>query len=165
MKSVWNKAARKLSKPSHAHVYACDGPPPPPNYYLFAVLQSSCILMIFLLCTADGVEYQVFGYLIVDVWDHDTLNQDDFLGQAMVPLRDISLSSPKEEWYPLMRRSCKEKVSGSIRLELQLKVEKNKVRSVSVSLIGTWAHCHSLLLMLIFFKHLSFFMKPSLKTC
>jgi hypothetical protein len=73
------------------------------------------------------VEYQLSGYLIVDVWDHDNLNQDDFLGQVMLPLRDIPVFNPHEEWYPLTRRSAKEKVSGSILLEVQLKMDRNKV--------------------------------------
>ena len=73
------------------------------------------------------MEFQVSGYLMVDLWDHDTMNPDDFLGQVMFPLRDVPTLAPLEEWYPLTRRSPKEKVSGSILLEMQLKVEKNKV--------------------------------------
>ena len=75
------------------------------------------------------MEYLLSGYLIVDVWDHDTMNQDDFLGQVMLPLREVPLFSPHEEWYPLTRRSAKERISGSLRLEVQLKVDKNKVRA------------------------------------
>lgn len=73
------------------------------------------------------MEYQLSGYLIVDLWDHDTMNQDDFLGQVMLPLREVTIFSPHEEWYPLTRRSSKEKISGSVLLETQLKVDKSKV--------------------------------------
>ena len=64
---------------------------------------------------------------MVEVWDHDNLNQDDFMGQVMIPLREVSTIGPKEEWFPLTRRSGKERVSGSILLEMHLKVDKNKV--------------------------------------
>ncbi len=76
----------------------------------------------------DGVEYQLSGYVMVEVWDHDTMNQDDFLGQVMIPLREVATMGPREEWYPLTRRNTKEKVSGSILLEMYLKVDKNKAR-------------------------------------
>ena len=61
------------------------------------------------------------------MWDRDTINPDDFLGQVMIPLREVSWTDSKEEWYPLTRRNTKDKVSGSIRLEVQLKVDKSKV--------------------------------------
>lgn len=88
--------------------------------------------------TADGVEYQVSGYLIVDVWDHDSMNPDDFLGMVMIPLRDVPTVSPQEEWYPLTRRNAKEKVYGSILLELLLKVDKNKVQGRAIVVCVLW---------------------------
>lgn len=94
--------------------------------------------------TVDGVEFQVSGYLIVDVWDHDSMNPDDFLGMVMIPLRDVPTLAPQEEWYPLTRRTTKEKVSGSILLELHLRVDKNKVQS-------SWKFCGTLILELQIF--------------
>ena len=96
---------------------------PTPHVYLIPICLS---------CTyVDGVEYQVSGYVVVDVWDHDTLNQNDFLGQVMLPLREVSTTTPHEEWYPLTRRNPKDRVSGSILLEVLLKVDKNKVDELS----------------------------------
>ena len=61
------------------------------------------------------------------MWDHDTVNQDDFMGQVMIPLREIPLTAPMRDWFQLMRRSVKDKVEGAILLEIQLMVDKKQV--------------------------------------
>ncbi len=75
----------------------------------------------------DNVEFELSGYLVVDVWDHDTVNQDDFMGQIMIPLREIPLATPKKEWFQLMKRSVKDKVDGAILLEVLLVLDRKQV--------------------------------------
>ena len=78
-------------------------------------------------CLPDNVEFELSGYLVVDVWDHDTVNQDDFMGQIMIPLREIPLATPKKEWFQLMKRSVKDKVDGAILLEVLLVLDRKQV--------------------------------------
>ena len=73
------------------------------------------------------MEFELSGYLVVDMWDHDTVNQDDFMGQVMIPLREIPLTAPMRDWFQLMRRSVKDKVEGAVLLEIQLTVDKKQV--------------------------------------
>ena len=76
--------------------------------------------------TADSLH--LYGYLVVDVWDHDSTNPDDFLGRVMLPLGEIPSSKAKEFWYPLKKRSTKDgSLTGSLKLKTQLLVDKSKV--------------------------------------
>jgi phosphatidylinositol-4-phosphate 3-kinase len=35
------------------------------------------------------------------VWNHDTLQENEFLGCVLLPLDSVDLASETEEWYPL----------------------------------------------------------------
>ena len=72
-----------------------------------------------------GDSIHLYGYLVVDVWDHDSTNPDDFLGRVMIPLGEIPSNQPNETWYPLMKRNTKDgKISGSLKLSIQLLVDE-----------------------------------------
>ena len=74
----------------------------------------------------------LYGYLVVDVWDHDSTNPDDFLGRVMLPLGEVPSDSAKEFWYPLMKRNTKDgALTGSLKLKTQLLVDGSKVFSLS----------------------------------
>ena len=76
--------------------------------------------------TADSIH--LYGYLVVDVWDHDNTNPDDFLGRVMIPLGEIPSDAPGECWYPLMKRNVKDgQISGSLKLRTHLVVDESKV--------------------------------------
>ena len=76
---------------------------------------------------ADSIH--LYGYLVVDVWDHDSTNPDDFLGRVMIPLGEIPSDKTNKAWYPLMKRNTKDgKISGTLKLSTQLLVdEQSKV--------------------------------------
>lgn len=77
-----------------------------------------------LLFKFQGDSIHLYGYLVVDVWDHDSTNPDDFLGRVMIPLVEISSDFPNEAWYPLMKRNTKDgKISGSLKLCTQLRLD------------------------------------------
>ena len=72
-----------------------------------------------------GDSIHLYGYLVVDVWDHDTTNPDDFLGRVMIPLGEIPSDRHNELWYPLMKRNTKDgKISGSLKLSTQLLIDE-----------------------------------------
>ena len=56
-------------------------------------------------------------YVKVDMWDHDMLNRDDFLGTVMLPLVDVT-DSKEPVWYMLSRNNSKQTVKGEIKLKL-----------------------------------------------
>ena len=87
-----------------------------------------CLFVYHLYFLSDQVEFELSGFLVVDMWDHDTMNQDDFMGQVMIPLRDVPQAvNPKEEWHCLRKRTAKDKVNGSLLLEVSLSMEKKQV--------------------------------------
>ena len=67
------------------------------------------------------------GYLVFDVWDHDAINPDDFLGRVMVPLREIAPGDSREKLYPLTQKSAKEDVEGFLCARINLTVDPGKV--------------------------------------
>ena len=56
-------------------------------------------------------------YFKLEMWDHDRLNRDDFMGMVMLPLVDIS-DSKAPQWYKLTRYASKQTVSGEIKLKV-----------------------------------------------
>ena len=75
----------------------------------------------------DTGEVQLFGYLLIEIWDHDKVNQDDYLGRLVIPLCDIVLGSSGEATYPITRKGVKETVSGTIVVKLSLHLEQETV--------------------------------------
>ena len=75
---------------------------------------------------AEG-ELLLFGYLLIEVWDYDKVNQDDFLGRIVVPLCDVPPGSDKDDTYPITRKGVKDVVRGTIRVKLRLCMEKETV--------------------------------------
>lgn len=59
----------------------------------------------------------VTHYIRLEMWDHDMLNRDDFMGMIMLPLVDIT-NSKEPEWYKLTRNSSKHTVTGEIKLKI-----------------------------------------------
>lgn len=72
----------------------------------------------------------MFGYLTIALWHRrqGIMSQDDFLGQVMIPLREIPYYSAEKEWYPLNQRCKKERTSGSVLLEVQLQKDVTEVK-------------------------------------
>ena len=70
---------------------------------------------------ADGgsVKVVLLGYLVVEVWDHDMGNPDDFLGCVLIPLSSLTLT-PQQQWYTLERQGQRDLVSGKIELKINL---------------------------------------------
>lgn len=77
----------------------------------------------FVVRTDDQLE--LFGYLVIDVWDKDVGNPDDFLGRVLIPFREVSTDSqtPKDTWYDLTRRSSKDSVRGQLCVRVELEVD------------------------------------------
>ncbi|XP_004365574.2 myotubularin [Capsaspora owczarzaki ATCC 30864] len=58
-------------------------------------------------------------YIVIEVWDRDQFNQDDFMGRIMLPVRLLS-DTPTLNWYPLCRATPKDIVKGEIELEISI---------------------------------------------
>ena len=56
--------------------------------------------------------------LSATVFDHDTVGKDDFLGQAMIDLVELSPGEPRDQWFDLDAMSL-----GYLKLKLQYKPE------------------------------------------
>ena len=55
--------------------------------------------------------------LRLEMWDHDLLNRDDFMGMVMLPLIDIG-DSKEPYWYRLTRNNSKQTITGEIKLKV-----------------------------------------------
>ena len=72
-------------------------------------------------------------YVKVDMWDHDRLNRDDFLGTIMLPLVDVTTNT-EPIWYMLSRNNSKQTIKGEIKLKLYFTTPQ-------VSIIWKWYKC------------------------
>lgn len=61
--------------------------------------------------SADEVLSECGVSLHVDVLDADRFSKEMFLGQVTLPLQTLPLNTPATKWYPLNRRTVKDKVS------------------------------------------------------
>lgn len=59
----------------------------------------------------------VSHYVKLEMWDHDMLNRDDFMGMVMIPLVDIT-DDQQPCWYNLTRSSSKQVVTGEIKMNV-----------------------------------------------
>ena len=63
----------------------------------------------------------IIHYVIIDVWDKDTLNRDDFMGRVIVPVSSLNHESLCG-WFPLGRTTARDaQFTGEIYLELRIK--------------------------------------------
>lgn len=56
-------------------------------------------------------------YLKVEMWDHDTLNRDDFMGVVMFPLVDVT-DNKEPCWYRLSRNNSKQTITGEVKMKI-----------------------------------------------
>ena len=56
-------------------------------------------------------------YVKLEMWDHDMLNRDDFMGQVMLPLVDIT-TSKEPCWYKLSRYNSKQTITGEVKMKI-----------------------------------------------
>ena len=69
----------------------------------------------------NDLDQSIIHYVIIDVWDKDTLNPDDFMGRVMVPVSSLNHESLCG-WFPLGRTSSRDaQFTGEIYLELRIK--------------------------------------------
>ena len=72
----------------------------------------------------------IIHYVIVDAWDKDTLNRDDFMGRIMIP---VSLLNHDNlcGWFPLGRTTSRDaQFTGEIYLELRIKSQLVKSKEI-----------------------------------
>eukprot|EP01113_Clastostelium_recurvatum_P031995 TRINITY_DN4059_c0_g1_i4.p2 TRINITY_DN4059_c0_g1~~TRINITY_DN4059_c0_g1_i4.p2 ORF type:complete len:122 (-),score=38.15 TRINITY_DN4059_c0_g1_i4:157-522(-) len=62
----------------------------------------------------------VKGMLMFEVWDHDTVGRDDFMGMAVTKLDDLEPGKTVERWLALDGRSEKEtrQITGEILVQV-----------------------------------------------
>lgn len=55
----------------------------PPHIYMYLYIE-----------TNDTCAYKILllGYLLIEIWDHDFGNPDDFIGRLVIPLSSLPLS-------------------------------------------------------------------------
>jgi hypothetical protein len=59
--------------------------------------------------------------LLISCWDVDKYNKDLFLGQVIIPLKQLRPNETTKMWYPLQPRpGMNDKVKGKIQLEVHL---------------------------------------------
>ena len=56
-------------------------------------------------------------YFKLEMWDHDMLNRDDFMGMVMLPLIDIT-DNREPRWYKLTRNNSKQTITGEVKLKV-----------------------------------------------
>jgi ankyrin repeat protein/tRNA A-37 threonylcarbamoyl transferase component Bud32 len=67
--------------------------------------------------------------ILFKCFDWDRFDADDRMGQITVPLKDLKDHKLHDEWYTLVPQKSGDKVSGKIRLKLQIKkASKRKVK-------------------------------------
>ena len=76
--------------------------------------------MLFCPSAENAVSCCLMHYIHVDVWDHDMLNRDDFMGRVVIPITTLT-EEMLSGWFPLGRMTSKNNVSGEIYLEISLK--------------------------------------------
>jgi hypothetical protein len=58
---------------------------------------------------------------LISCWDADKYNNDIFLGQVSIPLKQIKPNEAIKMWYPLQPRpGSNDKVKGKIKIEIHL---------------------------------------------
>ena len=88
--------------------------------------------MLFCPSAENAVSCCLMHYIHVDVWDHDMLNRDDFMGRVVIPITTLT-EEMLSGWFPLGRMTSKNNVSGEIYLEISLKatqVPRGKLHGV-----------------------------------
>ena len=79
----------------------------------------------------DGL---ISHYFKLEMWDHDMLNRDDFMGMVILPLVDIA-DNKEPCWYKLTRSNSKQTITG----EIKMKVYYNTSVSIIALLLLTVA--------------------------
>ena len=69
---------------------------------------------------------------MIEIWDYDKVNQDDFLGRIVVPLCNIPPGKNEEVTYPITRKGNKDVVHGTLKVKLTLHLHGETVSAFLV---------------------------------
>jgi|EP00161_Ancyromonas_sigmoides_P006997 serine/threonine protein kinase len=87
--------------------------------------------------TRESTSPTSMSMLEVQVWSHNQVFANDFLGVVQVPIHSIEPGRSYEKWHVLAPRKAKDKVSGSVQLEIMRTDSEGTLSTRDFQLLAT----------------------------